>query len=100
MDSEKKHCDMMHSIKFKKTELFGLLLIVFASLLTYVTSEGLGILGMFIAGICLFKRHSWGCKCPCCKSSECSDEVCYESCESKDVKVEKKAKPKAKSKAK
>lgn len=98
MNSEKKSCDMMESIKLRKSEFFGLLLIVFATLLTYFTSEGLGILGMFIAGICLFKRHSCGCRCGCCQSQDCHKKECHESSECNDVKVEKKSKAKTKAK--
>jgi len=95
MDNESKCCGFLGVAHLKKSQIFGLVVIVLAVLLTFVTMEGLGILGMFLTGICLFKG-SHGCKC-CCHQS-CEDSTCTVSHEHADVKVEKKSKPKAKAK--
>ena len=92
MDKDSKCCSVLGITSLKKSQIFGLVVIVLAILLTFVTLEGLGILGMFIAGLCMFKS-SYGCKCCCHQSCEKS---CHTEHECSDVKVEKKAKPKAK----
>lgn len=94
MDKDNKCCGFLGITSLRKSQVFGLVVIIFAILLTFVTREGLGILGMFLVGICMFRGHC-GCKCGCHQSCEDKCHVDHECC---DVKVEKKAKSKAKEK--
>ena len=53
--------------------LFGIILVVLATVLTFMTLSGLGILGMFFAGLmmCCHKRMSLNCcGCSCCSSTD------------------------------
>ena len=67
------------SIKF--AEVFGVVLIVIATILTIVTGSSLGIAAMFIAGGLLCCRSKRGCcctkDCPCCSKS-CDESICTE----------------------
>jgi hypothetical protein len=100
MDKDKKCCSMLDVVKYKKSQVFGLFLLVLATLLTFFSYEGLGILGMFLVGLCLFKGHVWGCKCNCGCCNKSHHDSCCAIGECDDIKVEAKAKPKAKPKAK
>lgn len=95
MDKENKCCGFLGLAHLKKSQIFGLMVIVLAILLTFYTLEGLGILGMFLTGICMFKA-SYGCRCCCHQGGE--ESSCTMPHEHCDVKIEKKSKPKAKAK--
>ncbi len=94
MDIDKKCCSFFGISSLKKSQILGLILILLALLLTFYRPDGLGILGMFLAGICLFKGNC-GCKCCCHQSCE---EKCHVNHECSDLKVEKKSKSKVKEK--
>lgn len=98
MEDGKKCChNMMEVIKTHKGPFFGAVLIVLATLFTWASLDGLGILGMFLVGICLLKHCSWkhhGCcsGCPCCKDTgtcHTSEECCDEKGECSDKKSKK-----------
>ena len=72
MDKEKK-CGFFASLLHHKTEIFGFLLILLGALATLVSFSGLGLLGMLIVGLCLFKGHCL--RCPCCRSQECVESM-------------------------
>ena len=69
-----KNCKMA-DCKTHWCALFGIVLIVLATVLTFMTLSGLGILGMFLAGLmlCCHKKMSMnrcGCECGCCSGSD------------------------------
>jgi hypothetical protein len=92
MDKDKK-CGFFACLWHHKTEIFGFLLILLGALATLVSFSGLGLLGMLIVGLCLFRGHCF--KCPCCRSQECSDNMGECHLDIKPI-VKKVAKPKAK----
>jgi hypothetical protein len=96
MDKNSKCCGFLGITSLKNSQIFGLVIILLAILLTFGTYEGSAILGMFIAGIVLFKG-SCGCKC-CCHHHQSCEQTCHTESESCDVKAEKKPKSKAKAK--
>ncbi|MCH9689346.1 MAG: hypothetical protein K0U24_07375 [Gammaproteobacteria bacterium] len=59
----KKHkaCGMTSECWSGFTKVLGIGFIIVATILTLITMNGLGILGMFIVGAMLCRR-----KCPCC----------------------------------
>ena len=79
MDEGKKYCGVIAHIWHRKSDILGGLLILFASIATLLSFSGLGLFGMFLAGIALICRHHWTPEC-CMKScytdmsSTCSDE--------------------------
>ena len=82
MDDEKK-CNITECCKTHWYRILGIVLLVLAVILTVITFSGLGILGMFLAGLmlCCHKHLSskmgWGgcgCGCSCCSSSD--DVMC------------------------
>ncbi|NDH08647.1 MAG: hypothetical protein EBY16_03350 [Gammaproteobacteria bacterium] len=74
MEEGKKCCGVLGNLWHRKSELLGGLLIVLAAIATLLSFSGLGLFGMFLAGIALISKHHW--KCPCC----CSQSCCRESC--------------------
>ncbi len=79
MEDAKQCCHKwMEAIKAHQGPFFGAVLIVLATLFTWASLDGLGILGMFLVGLCLIKHCSWkgNCcsHCPCCQKNECCDE--------------------------
>lgn len=72
MDSLKK-CKMMDCCRMHRCGMVGMVLIVIASILTIITSSGLGIFGMFIAGLGMCCHKSLLCRCKCC-GEECGDD--------------------------
>lgn len=78
MDDAKKCCHKwMEAIKAHRGAFFGVILIFLATLFTWASLDGLGILGMFIVGLCLVKHCSWKsncpCPCSCCQDNKCSE---------------------------
>ena len=55
-------------------ELFGLILLIIATVLTVFTAKGLGIAAMFIVGLVLYCHKFLGCH--CCHSSDDHPESC------------------------
>jgi hypothetical protein len=64
--------------------VLGVAFIIVATILTLITMNGLGILGMFVVGA-MFCRH----KCPCCASHnhDAHDEMCSSEDKTKPKKV-------------
>ena len=94
MDDEKK-CKITECCKTHWYRVLGIILLVLAVVLTVVTFSGLGILGMFLAGLMLCchkhissKMGSCGCSCSCCDPC---DEVKCSTMGKEKVVVEKKA---------
>lgn len=75
MEEGKKCCGVLGHIWHRKSEVLGGLLIIFAAIATLLSFSGLGLLGMFIAGIALICKHHW--KCACCCAQECSMKSCH-----------------------
>ena len=73
MDEGKKYCGVISHIWHRKSDILGGLLILFASIATLLSFSGLGLFGMFLAGIALICRHHW-------KSGCCATECCMKSC--------------------
>jgi len=84
MDDESK-CKITECCKTHWYRILGIILLVLAVILTVITFSGLGILGMFLAGLmlCCHKHLSskmgWcgsgcGCGCSCCGSPD--DVIC------------------------
>ena len=76
MDTSTKDCKV-ESYKTYGCKIFGIILLVIAAILTLITLNGLGILGMFIAGLILCCHKHMGCTtshcCCCCnKESTCT----------------------------
>lgn len=78
-DKEMKKCNILcwpH-----RSKVVGAVFILLAAVLTLLTLNGFGILGMFIVGYMLCKKSTCGCGCGCgCGCSchkECSD---HQSC--------------------
>jgi hypothetical protein len=73
MDEEKKCCSMMGHLWHRKSEVLGVLLIVLATIATLLSFSGLGLFGMFLAGVFLVCKRHWKCGCP----SECCMKSCH-----------------------
>jgi hypothetical protein len=79
MDKKNKSaCCVSH-----KMEIFGVIFLVIATVLTLYTQSGMGILGLFIAGVVFCKHKHPGCsKCGCtnceccCDMSSCGNGSC------------------------
>ena len=74
---DKKECKIAACCKSNCYGIMGMILVVLATILTLVTLNGAGILGMFLAGLvfCCHKHMSsksccLGCRCGCCSSEE------------------------------
>jgi hypothetical protein len=69
---DKSKCKISECCQKHWYRILGIVLVVLAAILTIVTFSGLGILGMFLAGLmlCCHKHLSskmgCGCDCPCC----------------------------------
>lgn len=85
---DSKSCKIKEGCKLHFCGIFGVILIVLATILTFVTASSLGILGMFFVGImlCCHKKMSsckmpYGCRCCCpCDETSC-DTVAHEKTE-------------------
>ena len=75
---DKNKCKITECCQKHWYRMLGIILVVLAAILTVITFSGLGILGMFLAGLmlCCHKHLSsgmgWGgcgCGCSCCSSS-------------------------------
>lgn len=68
-----KDCKVSACCKTHGCKILGLIFLVIGTILTFITLNGMGIFGMFVAGIVLC-CHKYGnkCQCGCCKEqSEC-----------------------------
>ena len=74
MEEGKKCCGVLGHLWHRKSELLGGLLIVLAAIATLLSFSGLGLFGMFLAGVALICKHHW--RCPCCCSQSCYRESC------------------------
>ena len=72
-----KKCDMTSGCWSHRSQMLGAVFLVVASIITLLTLNGFGILGMFLVGIMLCHRKSAGC-CSCCHChcNEMMDEHC------------------------
>lgn len=61
-----KHCEMPTACWSGFTGVIGIAFIIVATILTLITMNGLGILGMFFVGL-LLCRKKW----PCCDAHHC-----------------------------
>jgi hypothetical protein len=72
-----ENCKITTDCKTHWCGIFGIVLIVLATILTFVTSSGLGILGLFFAGIMMCCHKHWSCgktsECRCCCGCKCCD---------------------------
>jgi len=75
MEEGKKCCGVLGHLWHRKSELLGGLLIVLAAIATLLSFSGLGLFGMFLAGVALICKNHW--KCPCCYSQSCHLESCH-----------------------
>ncbi len=74
---DKKECKIAACCKSNCCGIIGMILVVLATILTLITLNGAGILGMFVAGLvfCCHKHMSSkgccpGCRCGCCSSED------------------------------
>tara|TARA_R110002126_G_scaffold239409_1_gene382603 strand:- start:29319 stop:29624 length:306 start_codon:yes stop_codon:yes gene_type:complete len=89
-----KKCDAEGDVKCC-TGVVGAVFIVAATILTLLTMNGLGILGMFFVGIMLCRHKMM--KCPCCHMhGHCHTEAGGEVVSKPEAKVKPKAKAKPK----
>ena len=76
----KKNCSMTSCGWGYRHELFGLILLIIASVLTVFTAKALGIVAMFAVGLILYcHKFLGGHCCPCCHSdahTHGADETC------------------------
>ena len=83
-----KKCDVMSGCWTHRSQVLGAVFLVIAAILTLLTLNGFGILGMFLVGIMLCRRKSMESCCGCsCHSM--MDDKCT-STEHKDTPVKKK----------
>jgi len=99
MDNVKKCCGFWDMLKHRKSAILGGVLVVLATILTIFNPDGVAVLGLFIAGLCLLKNCYWksnGCysssHCCCCNKEDCCEStVCHTPTELKaDAKTTKK----------
>lgn len=75
----------------QRTRIVGAVFIVLATVLTLLTLNGLGILGMFAVGCMMCHCKSSHCSCPCCNPNACKDDSsCHEECSESTTKHKKK----------
>lgn len=71
-----KKCDTKGCFSHR-SQILGAVFLVIATILTLLTLNGFGILGMFLVGILLCRHHMMGCQCcgccPCCCNSEADE---------------------------
>jgi hypothetical protein len=75
---KKKNCKVTACFTTHRRELVGGFFLLMATLLTILTFSGIGIFGMFIAGMALCCHKHWCCRnctCGCCSSTE-MEESC------------------------
>ena len=58
MEEGKKCCGVLGNLWHRKSELLGGLLIVLAAIATLLSFSGLGLFGMFLAGIALISEYT------------------------------------------
>ncbi len=96
---DKGKCKISECCKNHGCKIFGIILVVIATILTIITFNGLGILGMFIVGLmlCGHKHLSskmgcgCDCGCSCCAPECCTEEGLCNTHLKHDVVVEKKS---------
>ncbi len=69
----KKNCQMASCGWGYRHELFGLILLIIASVLTVFTAKALGIAAMFLVGLVLYCHKFLGCHC-CHSEAHCHAE--------------------------
>ena len=94
----KKDCDMMSCGWGYRHELFGLILLIIASVLTVFTCKALGIAAMFLVGLVLYCHKFLGCHCGhscvhCHSMDAVSDTELVQKVEKAKKAVAKKVKP-------
>ena len=72
---ESKKCETVGACWTHRSQVVGASFLVIASILTLLTLNGFGILGMFLVGIMLCRRKSM-CTCPCCVSHPMMETHC------------------------
>ena len=78
-----KYCEMSSCCKDHRHEVFGIILLVIATILTIASQNSFGIIAMFLAGLvlCCYKRIPFHicnthCHCPCVEAGEKMDKSC------------------------
>ena len=72
--TKKNDCKMRECLSTHRREIVGAFFLVLATLLTALTFSGMGMLGMFIAGVALCCKRNGCCNCHCHSSAEnCCD---------------------------
>ena len=89
MEEGKKCCGVLGHLWHRKSEVLGGLLIVLAAIATLLSFSGLGLFGMFLAGVALTCKHHWKCRCCCaqsCYTESCGTEMSAACCDEPLVK--------------
>lgn len=74
-----------------RTRIVGAVFILLATVLTLLTLNGLGILGMFAVGCMMCHCKTSCCACPCCTTQSCKDaSECHTECSEEPTKNKKK----------
>ncbi len=75
-----KNDKMIDCVRTHRRVVFGLILVIIATVLTLFTLSSLGILGMFIVGSMFCVGHCFQRGCCCCGSSMCDASQEHGSC--------------------